>query len=125
MKIEVNEFVRTKNGKIRKITEEYQFNKYGKFWFLIKENNKIENCNEYFIDTITEKDIVKHSNDIIDLIEIGDILRILDNLGGCEHKVDIDDKIFLEETKNNFKDKTWKLLSILTHEQFSSLEYII
>ena len=76
MKIEVNEFVRTKNGKIRKITEEYQFNKYGKFWFLIKENNKIENCNEYFIDTITEKDIVKHSNDIIDLIEIGDIVNI-------------------------------------------------
>lgn len=107
MEIKVNEFVRTDKGYIVKIDEE-------------KKNLQMLK----FLD-VEYGNIVKHSKNIIDLIEIGDILRILDNLGGCEHKVDIDDKIFLEETKNNFKDKTWKLLSILTHEQFSSLEYII
>ena len=125
MKIEVNEFVRTKNGKIRKITEEYQFNKYGKFWFLIKENNKIENCNEYFIDTINEKDIVKHSKNIIDLIEVGDILRVFDNLSETEEKVNIFDDEMLKAVKEDIKDNNYKILSILTHEQFSSLEYII
>lgn len=104
MEIKVGEYVRTRNGIIFKTTE---------YW--VEEYNKEPEAYT----------ILKHSPNIIDLIEIGDILRILDNLGGCEHKVDIDDKIFLEETKNNFKDKTWKLLSILTHEQFSSLEYII
>lgn len=69
MEIEVNEFVRTRNGIIRKITEKYQFNEYGRFWFSIKENKKTENCNEYSMDIINEKDIVKHSNNIIDLIE--------------------------------------------------------
>lgn len=69
MEIKVNDYVRTKNGKIRKITEEYQFNEYGKFWFSIKENKKTENCNEYSMDIINEKEIVEHSKDIIDLIE--------------------------------------------------------
>lgn len=107
MEIKVNDYVRTDKGYIVKIDE---------------ENKNLQMLK--FLD-VEYGNIVKHSPNIIDLIEIGDILRILDNLGGCEHKVDIDDKIFLEETKNNFKDKTWKLLSILTHEQFSSLEYKI
>ena len=122
-KIQPKEYVRTVDGKIG-IFDKYSSRPETSIYkspfdcFIRLKNRKtpLQCCRDY---------IVKHSNDIIDLIEIGDILRILDNLGGCEHKVDIDDKIFLEETKNNFKDKTWKLLSILTHEQFSSLEYII
>ena len=122
-KIQPKEYVRTVDGKIG-IFDKYSSRPETSIYkspfdcFIRLKNRKtpLQCCRDY---------IVKHSNDIIDLIEIGDILRILDNLGGCEHKVDIDDKIFLEETKNNFKDKTWKLLSILTHEQFSSLEYKI
>lgn len=120
MEICMNEFVRTKRGDINKVIGTREE---------LRDGKRVYSHKAYYLDSrkgsLTEAFIVKHSKNIIDLIEVGDILRILDNLGGCEHKVDIDDKIFLEETKNNFKDKTWKLLSILTHEQFSSLEYII
>ena len=125
MEIKVNDYVRTKNGKIRKITEEYQFNKYGKFWFLIKENNKIENYNEYFIDTINEKEIVKHSNNIIDLIEKNDYVngKLVSNVDEIDNKTIIeweDGDMYSPEIENDSFIK-----SIVTHEQFSSLEYII
>jgi len=65
--IEVNEYVRTKDGIVDKVIIEYDG----------KCNNS--NCNEKHISCkynyYNEKDIVKHSKQLIDLIEIGDIVN--------------------------------------------------
>lgn len=65
--IEVNEYVRTKDGIIDKVIIEYDG----------KCNNS--NCDEKHISCkynyYNEKDIVKHSKQLIDLIEEGDIVN--------------------------------------------------
>lgn len=65
--IEVNEYVRTKDGIIDKVIIEYDG----------KCNDS--NCNEKHISCkynyYNEKDIVKHSKQLIDLIEVGDIVN--------------------------------------------------
>ena len=67
MKIEVNEYVRTKDGIIDKAIIEYNG----------KCNNS--NCSEKHISCkynyYNEKDIIKHSKQLIDLIEAGDIVN--------------------------------------------------
>ena len=106
MEIKVNDYVRTDNGIIGK----YKVNKN---WInVIETNNK-----DIGIDI--EKDIVKHSNNIIDLIECGDYVngvRILDITGDYIHTDEWD---CCKERLNK------KIKSIVTHEQYSSLEYII
>ena len=66
-KIEVGEYVRTKNGIIDKVIIEYNG----------KCNNS--NCSEKHISCrynyYNEKDVVKHSKQLIDLIEIGDYVN--------------------------------------------------
>ena len=66
-KIEVEEYVRTKDGIIDKVIIEYDG----------KCNNS--NCNEKHISCkynyYNEKEIVKHSKQLIDLIEVGDIVK--------------------------------------------------
>ena len=57
MEIKIGEYVRTKEGKIYKITN-YD-----------KETNKYNSINDEFWYIIFPKDIVKHSYNIIDLIE--------------------------------------------------------
>ena len=69
MEIEVEEYVRTKNGLIDKV-QNYSFSQK----ILHCENGmRIDECN--CIGTYLE-DIVKHSKNIIDLIEVGDIIEI-------------------------------------------------
>ena len=76
-KIEVNEYVRTKNGEIHKVIE-------------IKKNRYITNFDDYFYYRYDnnmggfKSDIAKHSKQLIDLIEVGDYvngIRILDITG--------------------------------------------
>jgi hypothetical protein len=124
MEIKVNDYVRTRNGIIRKITEEYQFNEYGRFWFSIKENKKTENCNEYSMSIINKKDIVKHSNNIIDLIEEGDYVDGIKvkEIYFCGEKYE---GLGVEKFGKYLLLNEIKFKSIVTKEQFSSLEYII
>lgn len=62
MDIEVNEYVRTIEGKIGKII------KYENFEYHIKiDKDEVWKCSEDFI--------VKHSKQLIDLIEVGDIVN--------------------------------------------------
>ena len=84
---------------------------------------------------INKKEVVKSSPNIIDLIEEGDILKLLDVQYGKEYKaeviLDYNDNLCVIDFENNkiidlkeslFK-KDIKLLSILTKEQFESMEY--
>lgn len=111
--IEVNEYVRTKDGIIDKVIIEYDG----------KCNNS--NCNEKHISCkynyYNEKDIVKHSKQLIDLIENKDVLKVrIDKeimlFGMDEDTSDIKYKELIEDIENG----EYELLEILTHEQFEA-----
>lgn len=120
MKIEVGEYVRTKDGIIDQVIIDYKG----------KCNNS--NCNGKHvsceINYYDEDDIIKHSKNIIDLIEVGDVIRYkiknisttLETKGFIEGIVDISDEEQLENIK---KDKNYEIKSILTKEQMASIEY--
>ncbi len=116
--IEVNEYVRTKDGIIDKAIIEYNG----------KCNNS--NCSEKHISCkynyYNEKDIVNHSKQLIDLIENKDILKVKVGedilfIGIDENKSDIKYKEIIEDIKN----REYQLLEILTHEQFEQNSYKI
>ena len=111
-KIEVGEYVRTKFsiGKVKSIGI---------------DENLIYFKNYECLKCTHKKDIVKHSKNIIDLIEEGDYVN--------GHKIIMD----LEQSKKHYNSKdnfvtakgyTFEeneIKSIVTHEQFLSIEYKI
>ena len=113
-KIEVGEYVRTKDGRIDKV----EIFSVGCVWHC--ENGMcIDECNH--IVTHLEE-IVKHSKQLIDLIEVKDVIKYrIDNIsttleskGYIEGIVDISDEEMLQKIKS---DKNYHILEILTKEQ--------
>ena len=104
MKVEVGEYVRTKRGKIDTvINNNYYMPQY------------IE-CSKRIVD---KENIVKHSKNIIDLIEVGDFVngeRILDITG---------DYIHTNETNHNRFYLEKHIRTILTKEQYEANCYIV
>ena len=112
-KIEVNEYVRTKDGIIDKVIIEYDG----------KCNN--QNCDEKHISCkynyYNEKDIVKHSKQLIDLIEVGDIVK--DEYNKYEVAFVKHDKIYcnyynLNDSLITLREQDIK--AILAREQFKA-----
>ena len=108
-KIEVNEYVRFNNGEIGKVID-------------IKENPSRIVYSEYGeIGLIS--DIVKHSKQLIDLIEVKDVIKYrinnisttLETKGYVEGIVDISDEEMLQKIKS---DKNYHILEILTKESY-------
>ena len=109
-KIEVGEYVRTKDGRIDKV----EIFSVGCVWRC--ENGMcIDECNH--IVTHLEE-IIKHSKQLIDLIEIGDIVEIRTGLySSFKYFVENeDDLLLLEEKVKQF----WKIKTILTKESYRS-----
>lgn len=112
MEIEVGEYVRTKNGVIDKVDALYG---------MIENTVHLENQKWFDI-----KNIVKHSKQLIYLIEIGDYVN-----GHKVISVDynvIDDKTECIELdlNNNYQYNfisARQIKTIITHEQFESIEY--
>lgn len=115
-KIEINEYVRTNKGRIGKVAEiRLGFNKdlqvYQDIYIL---DNGLWTILDY---------IVKHSKQLIDLIEVGDIIKYrIDNIsttletkGYIKGIVDISDEEMLQRIKS---DKNYNILEILTREQY-------
>lgn len=106
--IEVNEYVRTKDGIIDKAIIEYNG----------KCNNS--NCSEKHISCkynyYNEKDIVNHSKQLIDLIEVGDIVEIRTGLYSSFMEF-IDNEECLLILKEQVK-KFWTIEEILTKESY-------
>lgn len=110
-KIEVNEYVRTKEGEIHKIIKIIEDD--GDWDYYCCENNS-----GYFA-----MDIANHSKQLIDLIEVGDIIKYrIDNIsttletkGYIKGIVDIADEEMLQRIKS---DKNYNILEILTREQY-------
>ena len=117
-KIEVGEYVRTKYGKIDKV-EKFSA---GLCIWRCENGMYIDECNG--IGTHLE-DIVKHSKQLIDLVEVKDVIKYrIDNIsttletkGYLEGIIDISDEEMLQEIK---RDKDYHILEILTHEQFEA-----
>lgn len=104
--IKIDDYVRTAHGKIDKVTEIIP----GKFHTKYYGKEIAKGLNE----TIgTETDIVKHSKNIIDLIEIGDIVGLIDK----------DNKIHYYEVYDNTAMYQYQIKSIVTKEMMKSVEY--
>lgn len=114
--IEIGEYVRTKNGIIDKVE---RFSVGCCVWHC--ENGMcIDECN--CIGTHLE-DIVKHSKQLIDLIEVKDVIKYrinnisttLETKGYIEGIIGISDEEMLQEIKS---DKDYHILEILTKESY-------
>lgn len=116
--IEVNEYVRTKDGKIG-IFDRYSSRKEKSLYkspfncFIKIKNRKtpLQCCEDY---------IVKHSKQLIDLIEVRDIVHVKGLL--YEDMV----YMFSEESLKNLKvdiESGIELVEILAHEQFEQNSY--
>ena len=118
-KIQLGEYIRMKDGFIGKVKiieteldETYRIYKR----YVFDKNVEIININE--------SDIEKHSFNIIDLIEEGDILKLKEKNTiiwlGIEKE---DAQLNHKEIMHSIKNKEVELLSIVTKEQFKSVEY--
>lgn len=111
--IEVNEYVRTKNGVIDKVDTLYG---------MIENTVHLEN--QKWFDT---KNIVKHSKQLIDLIEVKDLVcfknKLQNSLENEEMIIHIFDNDTLEEVKQAIERGEIELLEILTKKQFEQNSY--
>lgn len=124
--LKVGEYVRTKRG-IAKVLEvkTVQSKMYGKY-------NKaflIDKCPRMYI---TETEFIKHSNNIIDLIECGDIIEInkekyeiiydksFDKLGVL---IPNKEHLAIRHSALEHIFKEYENIKILTHEQFEQNSY--
>ena len=111
--IQVNEYVRTIDGYIRKVT---QVNEKGSYDCLC--------WGAYFVDKdykhckgISAKKIKSHSFNLIDLIEAGDYVN------GLPVRFVENGRIDIGQEENYLWLKNEHIVSVVTHEQFSSMEY--
>lgn len=109
MKLEVGQYIRTKDGIIAKCTE-IKINRY-MFDRIILENGYYNDWE--FIDIPKEKSLIKKaSNNIIDLIEVGDYVN--------------GEKVY-QENGHLFVGNWWienkNIKSIVTKEMFESMQY--
>ena len=121
MESRVGEYVRTRNGLIGKVNK------------IELAGSGVRFAGEYLSDTIIqfndgkvyerrvkEKDITKHSKNITDLIEVGDIVFIQDVLNN--DFVYIWDDEMLKAVKQDVEEGL-KITEVLTHQQFEANAY--
>ena len=119
MKLEKGMYVRTKYGIAKylheKITSQITY-------YVIDKD--IVFCNvEGWENILIKTEIIKASHNIIDLIEAGDIVTTK-HLGLEKEYIEvINNETSLEILKSYFKEKSLELISIVTKQQFESMQY--
>ena len=114
MNIEIGEYIRTKDGIIAKL-EDIQDEAY---WFDIVIYCSYGEAIDFLTTEELPKYIIKHSKNIIDLIEVGDYVngkKVLQKIGK-----------FLEVSScdiGNNRIYDYMIKSIVTKQQFSNMEY--
>lgn len=123
-KVDISEYVRTEKGLIAKylgFEKEDSDMEYNKHLF----DNKIYWYYEYYNEYVYKEDweqfkenIVNHSKQLIDLVEVGDIVEIRTGLhSSFKYFVENEDNLLLlEEQVKQF----WNIETILTKEQFEA-----
>lgn len=114
MEIKVNDYIRTIDGYIRKVT---QVNKKGTYEGICYGAYSVDKPYKNS-QGISAKKIKSHSKDIIDLIEEEDIAVL--NCYGFKVK-----KIVKRDDILELKLGNYELLEILTKEQFNQMKYIV
>ena len=119
-KIEVGEYVRTKDGRIDKV----EIFSVGCCVWHCENGMCIDKCNR--IGTHLEE-IVKHSKQLIDLIEVGDYVNGKFVIATDNRINDNGEKVILIENYDEWTDdgviSNKDIKSIVTHEQFNSIKY--
>ena len=122
--IEVGEYIRTKRGLIGKVNKIELKGSGTRFAgeFITDTIIQFDDGKVYEI-RVKDKDIVKHSFNIIDLIEVGDIVKLDDEF--IEYRlIDVFDEIIIEGLKQDIKTGV-KINSILTKEQYKANCYTV
>lgn len=112
--IKVNDYIRTDKGEIAKVTSLFKGDLMGAGFQAASMNT----------EPYTYGNITKHSENILDLIEIGDILKIEDYgdisyIGWEKDTTVLSYKDMIEDIKTG----KVKLLGIVTRQQFNSIKY--
>ena len=117
MKLEVEQFVRTKDGIIDKVIIDYN----GHCASPNCECKHISCAKNYY----DEDKIVKASYNIIDLIEVGDIISFCEDIDNYkkQYVIGIPDLITLDEIKDKITNDNIRLVSILTKQEMEQMEY--
>lgn len=110
--IEVGEYVRTKNNGIKRVDTIFENKTVNKYGYVVGSD-----WDGKWYSYIKTTEILKHSKNILDLIEVGDIVEVLDI--DWVRVMNIDDEDFLELFKEDIKKGDWKLQAILTKEQYN------
>lgn len=127
--IKVNEYVRTKNGQIYKIEDGTEFyeDSVNVGIGIIPDVDGIWVDKEHFT-YVDKREIVKHSSNIIDLIEYGDYVNgyfIEENRGRYLKTDEIDYSLsslgHLEPLELNAEEIKW----VITREQIEEMKYIV
>lgn len=115
-RIEIGKYGRTNFGKIIKFAWlEDSEGKTIKNKVILINGNKVSNDFYYFHE---KENIVKHSKQLIDLIEVGDIVEIRTGLhSSFKYFVENEDNLLLLEEKVK---QFWNIKTILTKEQFEA-----
>ncbi len=104
MEIKVGMYVRTKNG----ITKIYEIDEHKTKWKYLYKLKKQDGDSCVDLGVLSEKDIVKVSHNIADLIEVRDYIN--------GEYVDLFSLDFFKKHPEHIK-------SIVTHEQFKKMKY--
>lgn len=115
--IEVGEYVRTNKGNIGQVIG--IFNGHCQAKYHIQFQGKVKVKRQY----LSTHTIIKHSKQLIDLIEVKDVIKYrinnisttLETKGYVEGIVDISDEEMLQKIKS---DKNYHILEILTKERY-------
>lgn len=120
-KIEIEEYVRTKDGRIAQIKSiDYEAGIY-RFDRIIYINDFGMKENVLYNNEMFKKLIVKHSKQLIDLIENKDVLKVRIDKEIMLFGMDEDTSgIKYKELIENIENGEYELLEILTHEQFEA-----
>lgn len=123
MKIEVGEYIRTKQGDISKVkyVDEENIFLEDDVW---SKNDLYDKTNVLYFE---DEEIVNHSKNIIDLIEVGDIVQVEE----IEHVREvIEDNFFDDDVRSIIDDsnishqiKNYQIKSVVTKQQFENMEY--
>lgn len=113
MEIEVGEYIKDNKGNIGKVIGIFDGHCTAKYHIEFKGNVKVKR--QY----LSTNSIVKHSKNIIDLIEVGDILEIKESNDICYLGLKKDTTtVNYADIIEDIKAKKCELLSILTKEQY-------
>lgn len=110
MDIEIGDYVRTKNGEIRKVVE------YVVGGYLVDTSYYNEIIKENTLGIIPLEDVKNHNKNITGLLEAGDVAKV--NAYGI-----IFTTILKQSDILSFKVDGWELLEVLTKEQYEQYAY--